>query len=184
MRGRWMRVLSVIVGLLIVGAPVAADDFTGSEREERTLPCPAEGESVPENQEPPGPGECEDAENPDETYQGYVWTNDVRCADGGQDLQVAKLYAVGDPGAMNGGAGICNDGSSVPIQGRVVVSGSQEQGGFTAYADGDKDNSPEQAQGFARLDAGTGGLTVRCGSEDGKMDASEPGPGDTQGNCG
>jgi hypothetical protein len=181
MRGRWMRVFAVIVGLLIVGAPVAADDFTGSEQEEQTLDCPAAGEEVPPNQEPPGEGECGEG---DTTYQGTVWTNDVQCADGGTDAQVVNIYATGDPAAMDGGAGICNDGDTVPVQGRVVVSGSQEQGGVTAYADGDKDNSPEQAQGFARLDAGTSGAAVRCGEDGGKMDASDPGPGDTQDNCG
>jgi hypothetical protein len=182
MRSGWMRVCAMIVGLLIVGAPVAADDFTGSEQQEQTLDCPAPGEEVPPNQEPPGEGECVDEE--DTTYQGTVWTNDVQCADGGTDAQAAKIYTAGDPAAMAGGVGLCNDGNTAPIQGRVVVSGSQEQGGVTAYADGDKDNSPDQAQGWARLDAGTSGVTVRCGEDGGKMDASDPGPGDTQDNCG
>lgn len=184
MRSRWMRVLGVIAAMVIAAGPVAADDFTGYEEDEQTLDCPAAGESVPENQEPPGEGECTDPSNPDETYQGKVWDNDVKCNDGGTDLQVAKLYTTGDPAAMAGGAGVCNDGSAVPIQGRVVISGSQEQGGFTAYADGDKDNSNEQAQGFARLDAGTGGPSVRCGDPEGKQDASNPGSTDTQDNCG
>ena len=182
MRGRWMRVLGVIAAMVIAAGPVAAEDFTGHEEDEQTLDCPAQGESVPANQEPPGEGECDEAS--ETTYQGLVWDNDVKCGDDGQDLQIAKLYTTGDPAALKGGAGVCNDGSTVPIQGRVVLSGSQEQGGFTAYADGDKDNSNEQAQGFARLDAGTGGAAVRCGAADGKKDATNPGSADTQDNCG
>ena len=182
MRGRWMRVFGAIVALLIVGAPVTADDFTGSEQEEQTLACPAPGESVPPNQEPPGEGECD--EEGETTYQGVVWTNNVQCAEGGTDAQAAKIYTSGGGGQNGGGVGVCNDGSAVPVQGRVVVSGSQEQGGITAYADGDKDNSQQQAQGFARLDAGTGGVTMRCGDEGGKKDATDPGPDDTQDDCG
>ena len=184
MRVRWVRVLGVVAAMVIAAGPVAADDFTGYEEDEQTLSCPAAGESVPENQEPPGEGECTDTQNPDETYQGKVWDNDVKCAEGGQDLQVAKLYTTGDPAAMAGGVGICNEGGAVPVQGRAVVTGSQEQGGITAYADGDKDNSNEQAQGFARVDAGTAGATVRCGAPDGKKDATNPGSADTQDNCG
>ena len=182
MRGRSMRWLWLVLAAVMVAGPAAAGDFTGQEEDEQTLDCPAPGESVPPNQEPPGEGECD--EETETTYQGLVWDNDVQCAGGGTDAQAAKLYTTGDPAAMAGGAGLCNDGTTAPIQGRVVIQGSQEQGGFTIYADGDKDNSPEQAQGFLRIDAGTGGATVRCGGEGGKMDASDPQPGDTQENCG
>jgi hypothetical protein len=180
-----MRLL-VGIGLLVAAVaagPVAAGDFTGTEKELRTLPCPGEGEGVPANQEPPGPDDCPGEED-DETYEGHVWTNDVRCNDGeAADLQLAKLYYTGDPVAMQGGVGVCNDDDAGPIQGRAVVGGNADDG-LTAYADGTNANSPDQLQGWARLDASTDGVTVRCGAEDGKRDATNPEPGDSMDDCG
>ena len=183
MRGRWVRVAGVVAAMVIAAGPVAAHDFTGNEEDEQTLDCPAPGQSVPKNQEPPGPGECD--EETETTYQGLVWDNDVTCASGGTDAGgLFTLYAEGDPADLQGGIGICNDGSAVPVQGRVSASGSQDQGGLTILADGDKDNSQEQAQGFARGDIGTSGPTFRCGETGGKMDGTHPEAGDTQANCG
>lgn len=81
------------------------------------------------------------------TYQGKVWTNDVRCAAGGRDAQAANIYTTGDAGTLEGGIGVCNDGDTGPVRGRAAAYGSQEQEGIHVYADGDKDNSQETAEG-------------------------------------
>ena len=182
MRRRWVAVLSLVLAVGLVGGPVAAEDFTGSEEQEQTLRCPGKGKSVPKNQEPPGKGECKGKKA--KTYKGKVWSNDVKCAEGGQNLQVANVYTLGSSDPMAGGAGVCNDGSTVPVQGRVVIQGSMEQRGFAIYADGDKDNSNEQLQGWARLDLTTDGPSFGCGAADGKRDATVPEPTDGSDNCG
>lgn len=175
------RALACLAAVLIIGGPASAHDFTGSEEEERTLQCPKPGQSVPNNQEPPGAGECEGTAT---TYQGKVWTNNVKCASGGTDIGgLAKLY-VNQAGTTSGGVGVCNDGGSVPVQGRVVAEGSEKGGNIRA--DGDKDNSNEQAQGYARVDGtfGPSAPTVRCGDAEGRKDGSHPGATDGQDDCG
>jgi hypothetical protein len=177
-RRRLRRALACLAAVLIIAGPVSAQDFTGSEEEERTLQCPKSGQSVPENQEKPGAGECQGT---DTTYRGKVWTNDVTCASGGTDVGgAATLYTTG--GGTSGGVGICNDGGAVPVQGRVVAQGSPDGG--SVYADGDKDNANEQAQGFARLDVDGAGPKVRCGDTGGRKDASAPTGVDGQDDCG
>lgn len=179
MRPMWLKVLTCILALAMLGGPAAAKDFTGSEEEERTLNCPAAGQSVPKNQEEPGPGECQGTAK---TYKGYVYTNDVKCGSGGTDAQAAKIYTT-NSGTSSGGVGICNDGGSVPVQGRVVLQGSTASG-LSAYADGDKDNTQhEKATGWARLDAGTGGPQVRCGDNAGRRDVTNATADDTQADC-
>ena len=173
------RALACLVAVLVIAGPVSAHDFTGSEEEERTLQCPKSGQSVPSNQEPPGPGECEGTAT---TYQGKVWTNNVKCGSGGTDVGgLAKLYTT-QSGTTSGGVGVCNDGGSVPVQGRVAAQGGPSGGAI--YADGDKDNANEQAQGFARMDVDGGGPKVRCGDAEGRKDASHPGATDGQEDCG
>lgn len=177
-RRRLLRALACLVAVLIIAGPVSAQDFTGSEEEERTLQCPKDGQGVPNNQEPPGAGECQGTAT---TYKGKVWTNNVKCASGGTSIGgLATLYTTG--GGTSGGVGVCNDGGSVPVQGRIVAQGSPNGGSI--YADGDKDNANEQAQGFARMDVDGGGPKVRCGDANGRKDASSPQPVDGQDDCG
>lgn len=177
-RRPWLRALACLVAAMVIAGPVSAHDFTGSEEEERTLQCPRNGQSVPNNQEPPGPGECEGTAT---TYRGKVWTNNVKCGSGGTNAGgLAKVYTTSS--GTNGGVGVCNDGGSVPIQGRLAAQGGS--GGGTVYADGDKDNANEQAQGFARMDIDGSGPKVRCGDSGGRKDASHPGASDGQDDCG
>lgn len=179
---RWLKALVWVSVIATFAVPVAADDFTGSEKEMRTLDC---GKPVPKNQEPPGAGECEGTAK---TYQGYVWTNDVKCKGGSTaDAQGVKVYQTGS--GTSGGLGVCNDGtgtlgSKVPVQGRAVAQGSQDGG--NVYIDGDKDNSNATAQGWARADGKFNGTppTVRCGDDGGRKDASEPTADDKQDDCG
>jgi hypothetical protein len=183
MRWNWRLTAMCVLAVAMMVGPVAADDFTGSETEERELACPGEGESVPANQSEPGPDDCP-GEEENETYTGTVWTNEVTCNDDGVEVGPAgNLYYVGDPGDMEGGVGICNDGDTVPLQGRIVLQGSMDDG-LTAYADGTDNNTPDQLQGWARVDVNGDGPEVRCGADDGKRDATTPGPEDTSDNCG
>lgn len=173
-RRRLLRVLSCLLAVMIVAGPVSAADFTGSEEEERTLQCPKSGQRVPSNHEEPGPGECQGT---DTTYRGKVWTNNVKCGSGGQNAGgLAKVYVT------TGGAGVCNDGGTVPIQGRAAAKGSTSGG--TVYIDGDKDNSNETAQGWARMDVDGSGPKVRCGDDKGRKDATAPTAADGQDDCG
>lgn len=178
-RRRVVRAFACLVAVLVLGGPVSAHDFTGSEEEERTLQCPKNGQSVPSNQEGPDANECQGT---DTTYRGKVWTNDVKCNSGGTDAQAAKVYTTNN-GTSSGGVGVCNDRNTIPVQGRFVIQASQADG-VTAYADGDKDNSNEAAKGFARLDAKSSGATVRCGDDNGRRDASHPQATDGQDDCG
>lgn len=183
---RWLKTLVWVSVIATFAVPVAADDFTGSEKEMRTLQCPKNGEPVPENHEKPGPGECDSTTKT--TYQGYVWTNNVKCAGGEKaDAQGVKVYQTGS--GTSGGVGICNEGkgevgSRVPVQGRAVAQGSQDGG--NVYIDGDKDNSNATAQGWARADGKFNGTApaVRCGDDNGRKDASEPTASDQQADCG
>ena len=178
MSRRWLGLLGVVLALGLAGGPVAAEDFTGSEEQTKTFPCPKKGQEVPENQSPPGPKDCK--KKSQKTYQGTYYSNDVKCAEPTADAQAAKVYATGGP--TDGGLGVCNDSDTVPIQGRVVFRGSSS--GFVIYADGDKDNSPDQAQGYMRFDITPSGAGMGCGSEDGNRDASNPGDDYDQANCG
>ena len=178
MSRRWLGLLGVVLALALVGGPVAAKDFTGGEEQTKTFPCPKKGEKVPENQSPPGKKDCRTKKQ--KTYKGTYYSNDVKCGAPVADAQVAKVYATGGP--TDGGVGVCNDGGAVPIQGRVVFQGSSN--GFIIYADGDKDNAPDQAQGYARADLTPAGGKFGCGAEDGNRDASNPGKDYDQANCG
>jgi hypothetical protein len=171
-----------VLALALVAGPAAAGDFTGTEKEEKELACPGEGQSVPDNQTPPEPGDCPGEED-DETYVGYVWNNEVSCGDDEvAGAEGVNAYAVGDPDDMFGGVGVCNDGDTAPVQGRIVLQGSFEDGGFSAYADGTEQNEGP-LQGWARADATTDQQGVGCGSDDGKRDATA-GEDYDPGNCG
>ena len=184
MQRRFLKVMACLMAVALLGAPVMADDFTGSERELRTLNC---GGPYPKNQEPPGAGECTGDAT---TYKGYVYTNNVKCSSGAAaNAEGVRVYH-NPQGTTGGGVGICNDGSgavgSKVIQGRAVASGSATDGG-TVYIDGDKDNSQHAAlQGWARADGkfAPQAPTVRCGDDGGRKDATAPTGDDQQGDCG
>jgi hypothetical protein len=100
-----------------------------------------------------------------------VYDNNVSCG-GGEATPAGTIYA-GDNGVE-----VCNDGSgALPLQGRIIAT--SDDGGYIA-ADGDRDNSPEQAQGWVRLDSGG----VRCGDSAGNNDATHPTAADTSEDCG
>ena len=143
------------LALMMLGGPVSAHDFTGSEERKNRR-----GQTT--------------------------YTNDVRCAKGSRaDAGGVKVYGV--QSGTSGGVGVCNDGtgplgSVVPVQGRAVIQGSTNGG--SAYIDGDKDNSPEQAKGWLRADMSSAGPKVRCGDDKGRRDATHPTAADGQDDCG
>jgi len=153
--------LVLMLSLGVVAGPVAAHDFTGSEEKQ-----------------------CGTRTRPRTCY-----TNDVRCSKGqAADVGGVKIYRQ-QTGTTSGGLGVCNDGSGplgsrVPIQGRAVAQGSQNGG--SVYADGDKNNSNTTAQGWALIDGSTSKrtLTVRCGDEKGRRDATHSTTADQQDDCG
>lgn len=122
-----------------------------------------------------------------------VFDNQVTCAepdaDGGDVPDVVTpiggLYTTGSPEDASGGVEVCadDDTESPVLQGRILVEGSADGGGFVA-ADGDADNPEENSQGWARVDVSGDGVEIRCGSVDGNLDATHPGPEDTQDECG
>lgn len=158
MHYRIARAFALLMAVMVIAGPVSAHDFTGSE-ERKT----AKGKTI--------------------------YTNNVRCARGQQaDLGGVKVYR-NQAGSTSGGIGVCNDGrgalgSRVPIQGRAVARGSQN--GASVYADGDRNNSNEQAQGWARIDGSftKRSVTVRCGDVRGRKDATHPTSADRQDDCG
>ena len=155
MRRRLYAALTLVLSVLVVAGPVTAHDFTGSEEKK--------------------------------VGRRTVYTNNVSCARGSTaDAQGVKVYRR-QTGTTSGGIGVCNDGrgalgSRVPIQGRAVAQGSQNGGSI--YADGDRNNSSKQAQGWARVDGSTRGVNVRCGDDRGRKDATHPTSADTRGDCG
>jgi hypothetical protein len=110
-----------------------------------------------------GPGTT-GADCPAGTTGATVYDNDVTCGDnnsvGGFDVFVGPS-----------GIEVCNDGGAAGPQGRVMASGDPaSQSGFVG-ADGDKDNSPEQAQGWLGVSSESG-TPVACGDADGNHDLS------------
>ena len=179
MRQRLLAMFVLVLAICMVAGPVVADDMTGGEEQQKTVPCPKKGKSVPENQSPPKGKDCKGKKK---TYKATVWGNDVKCKATPADAGVAKVYAGGDP-TSGGGAGICNDTGPVPIQGRAFVGGSASEG-VSIYADGEKDNSNEQLQGYAKVHVNSSGPSVTCGDTEGKRDATSPSSGDGQDDCG
>lgn len=108
-----------------------------------------------------GPG-TEAGDCPSGTTGTTVHDNDVTCGD---NNDVAGF----DVSAGPGGVEICNDGGSSAPQGRVMASGDPaNQSGYVG-ADGDKDNSPEQAQGWLGLSSESG-TPIACGDAAGNHD--------------
>lgn len=155
MQHRLYAAIALVLSVLVVAGPGAAHDFTGSEEKK--------------------------------TRRRTVYTNNVQCARGSQaDAQGVKVYRK-QTSPTSGGIGVCNDGkgavgSRVPIQGRAVAQGSQNGGSI--YADGDKNNSSQQSQGWARVDGSAKGVNVRCGDDNGRKDATHPTSKDTRADCG
>ena len=148
--------LACALAVVMLGGPVSAHDFTGSEERKNS-----KGQT---------------------TYTNDVRCSKGAAADAGGVKVYRKQSGTtsGGLGVCNDGTGPV--GSAVPVQGRAVMQGSQNGG--SVYIDGDKHNQPEQAKGWARVDGSTSGVKVRCGDEKGRRDATHPTAIDGQDDCG
>lgn len=201
MRSRSLLVLPALLGALLVAAAPAgpAPDQAGSSEAE-TVPrsCGAEADDRYDPPSGAGLAECKDAEgNHDDSreYTATHWTNDVSCGTddelpaGVHDATGVSVSGNFAPDGTNGAGYLqtCSDGD-LPIQGRFTLEGGagSDGGAGTFTADGDRDNEPEQLQGWAQVDLGE--QSVVCGKsyeEGGRADAANQTEGDgSQENCG
>ena len=153
----------VLIATLIVGAlSMALADGPGgsSEHHGRCTTSNPDGSTTVSNL---GPGtdasDCPSGSTGETTYD-----NDVTCGEnndvGGFDVFVGAS-----------GVEVCNDGGASAPQGRIMASGDPANRSGYVGADGDKDNSPSQAQGFLGLSSETG-TPVACSDADGNHDLS------------
>lgn len=117
-------------------------------------------------------------------------SNDVSCGPANPAVPGTGVQVNTAGGPDGGAAVVCNDNKEgaqpapvkAPIEGRVIAAGSTTGGGWIA-ADGDKDNEGTAADGWARVDFGTGGPRVRCGGPEGGWNSEAPASGN-QAYCG
>lgn len=198
MRARPLLFAPALLATFLLAAGPAADQAGSSETETVQRSCGAEHDDRYDPPSGAGLAECNDAEgnfDASREYSATHWTNDVSC--GTEDELPSGVHSAtgvsisGNAGQSgSGGAGYlqtCSDGD-LPIQGRFTLEGEIGTGGGdgTFTADGDKDNTPEQLQGWAQVDLGD--QTVECGKsyeEGGRADAHNQAEGDgSQDNCG
>jgi len=186
--------LPLALGALVVGGVPALADANGStevKTVDRSCSAPADPKYSA-----PGPGDCRKADgsfDPGGTYRSQYNSNDVTCGSTNRQAGQSGLnvYAGGDPTTSGGSAGVCQEESTLPIQGRAGVSGSTATGA-RATVDGDKDNPTpngnETAQGYVLVEKGPGASApaYRCGNEysqGGKADSDSPEAQDTSAEC-
>ncbi len=181
----------------LAAGPVKMADSAGSS-EVKTVQrsCGAPRDTHYEPPEGKGLAACKNSKgqfDPNRKYTAKHFTNNVTC---GTSKALAPsqqgLTISGDGGqAGTGGGGflqVCSDGA-LPVQGRITAEGAVGVGTVngTVTADGDRDNSASQAQGWAQLVISNSGPAVRCGEsyeDGGRADASNPTSEDTQDDCG
>lgn len=177
-------VLPVLAGALTFGVlPAAADQNGSTEQRTETRSCSAKPD--PHYSAPKG----KDCKGGKKTYQATHYSNDVKCGDKNALTPAnptgVRVYASGDPAAQRGSADACADGSGAApnaVQGRASVGGSPATGP-RLVVDGDKDNSPEQAQGYLMVE----GSSYRCGhayGDGGRADSDAPEDKDGSDDCG
>jgi hypothetical protein len=142
------------------------------------LGAPAFGQNSPA-----GTSEGQDVTDPTSGQTSHVEDNQVDCGDGASALvdTTQGIQVRGEGGPEGGAVVVCNEGGNdAPVQGRVIAAGGTS-GGWVAI-DGDADNQPEQAQGWARVDVGAApGIT--CGDvASGQTDSADS--TGAQENCG
>jgi hypothetical protein len=165
----------VIAALAVFALGVAQADGPGGSTEHHgrcTSVDPDTGQTTVTDLGPGTTGDDCPAGSTGET----VYDNDVTC---GQNNDVGGF----DVSVSGSGVEICNDGGAAGApQGRVMASGDPaNQSGYVG-ADGDKDNSPEQAQGWIGLTS-EAGTPIACGDADGTRDLSHSTSADDINDC-
>lgn len=182
---RRIVVLPVLAASIAFGVvPALADQNGSSEQRTETRSCSAKPD--PHYSAPKG-NDCKGKNK--KTYQATFYSNDVKCGDKNALTPAnptgIRVYASGDPATQSGSVDACADGSGAapnPVQGRASVGGSPATGP-RIVVDGDKDNAPEQAQGYLMIE----GTTYRCGhsyADGGKADSDTPEDKDGSDDCG
>jgi hypothetical protein len=175
-----------------MSGPVLAGDEAGSSETQtvqRSCGAPSSKSFSPESGA--GQNECKNPttgqHDDSRTYTATEYTNNVKCGSSGQvqNTPVGHVYATGTP-SPSGHAGLCNDGTgAVPVQGRAMVAGSDDEGGLHVVVDGDKDNTQNAAaQGWIKVGGTTAGPYVTCGDDAGRKDSDNATADDAQGDCG
>lgn len=180
--------LSAVLGLAVLGTlPALADQYGSSEQQKVTRACSAPADP---HYSPPKGSDCKTKGKFDKkkSYQSTYSSNEVKCGSGdslsGPTPAGLQVYGGGSQANMNGGMGVCSDGS-LPAHGRVTLTGGTD--GVKVVVDGDKHNTQaDQATGYAIVKAGPGGGSVTCGkgySDGGPGDSDQPADA-AQANCG
>jgi hypothetical protein len=146
--------LIAVIGALGMSGPALAEGPSGSsECHLADDDCDGRIDEDPVNGiDDDGDGRVD--EDPGGNASDHPRKNQVDCAEG-SSTDVGGLFFL--YAGTNGAEACADDGSSLPIDGRAVVT--TEQGGYAAV-DGDNSN-PEPANGYVRVD----GNLVHCGSE-------------------
>ncbi|MDX1619657.1 MAG: hypothetical protein R3320_01610 [Nitriliruptorales bacterium] len=185
-----MRVKAVLMVLaaaaMMLAAAPAEDPAGSSEAESVTRACNAAEDG---SYDPPSGRDSSDCYvngtfDGSRTYRATHYTNDVDCGSDHQLIPGTEAVGVYVSGNLDGSSGFlqaCSDGD-LPINGRATLEGDAAAGDGSASIDGDKDNQPEQLQGWAKVDVGD--QSVRCGDTNGRLDANNPTDEDTQEDCG
>ncbi len=135
----------------------------------------------------PGPGGSQEGEEVcDENGENCtdVYDNQVECGDNATVAEEGSLSVHANQDGTGGFLEVCNDGDTVPVQGRIIAQGDAAAQDGSICADGDADNEGE-AQGWACVQGdGDGTPTVVCGDDNGNLDSQNQTAEDGQEDCG
>jgi hypothetical protein len=199
MRKAW--VLTLIIGLWMVGGPAGADGPSGStechiQDDDCDGTIDEDTGTMADNDDGDGQFDEDSVDGIDNDLDGQIdedpadddgdglvdedppgnavadpGGNQVQCGDGTAVGPAGEVYA--DPSR---GAEVCaDDGSSLPIDGRIVVDAEE---GYVAI-DGDNDN-PGASNGYARVDSDG----VHCGDDTSNQDSGADQSGNDESDCG
>lgn len=111
--------------------------------------------------------------------------NEVECGEG-NIADEGSLSVSGDQSGSGGYLEVCNDGDTVPLQGRIIGQGDAQSQDGSLCADGDATNEAiaEQLGGWACLQGdGNGNPTIVCANDGGSTDSQVQDGTETTENC-
>ncbi len=166
MRRPILVILVIVLAVFTVGAAAYADGPGGSTEHHQDCRNNTTGAVTHDVS-----GPC-----PTGSTASTHYTNDVEC---GSNNDVGGLDVAAGPSGFE----ICSgDGSSLPVQGRVMAAGDPASQSGYAGADGDVDNSPAQAGGWLGVSS-EAGTPVACGDDNGTRDLSHADSNDDIQDC-